>query len=492
MRWVNFLHFYQPFSQKKEILEAIVNQSYRPLLKGLKESKKAKIVLNISGALTELFDKYGYTDLIEDLIELGKAGKIEFTSTAKYHAFLPLLSDEEVIRQIKLNDETNKHYFGDVYNPKGFFPPEMGYSENLPKILENLGFKWIIIDEIACGGVVENVDYTKLYKIKNSNLLAFFRNRRVSNLIMSSVVRSKDTLLEALHEDISSNKYLLTAMDGETFGHHRVGLEKLLFEVFDYEGFEFITMNDLVNFYKEVEEINPVKSTWASSEADIKANSQFLSWNDPTNELHKMQWEFVHFVLDFVKSLNPEDETVRKKLDVALASDQFFWASAKPWWSVEMIEEGAFRLLDAINSSTAKEDVRQEAASYYQKIVYMAFDWQRSGKMKSLVEGNASKVKIPFKERTLEAGGREEGIYHAFIDMMKGLEKEACEKGEYEKAILWRDAIYRIENKLDIYEAINAIDLLRLQIPHYKVEETLDEYTKKYKEIRGGQPEQRS
>ncbi|KKT68788.1 MAG: hypothetical protein UW65_C0034G0011, partial [candidate division WWE3 bacterium GW2011_GWB1_44_4] len=44
----------------------------------------------------------------------------------------------------------------------------------------------------------------------------------------------------------------------------------------------------------------------------------------------------------------------------------------------------------------------------------------------------------------------------------------------------------------DIYDAINAIDLLRIEISNEEVEKTLDRYTQKFKAIRGGQPEQRS
>ena len=82
-------------------------------------------------------------------------------------------------------------------------------------------------------------------------------------------------------------------------------------------------------------------------------------------------------------------------------------------------------------------------------------------------------------------------MYFAFIDMMKKLEQEAVEKYEYEKAILWRDAIYKLKNKMDIYDTVNAIDLLRIEIPHKEVEKTIEEYKDKYRKIRGGQPEQR-
>ena len=100
-------------------------------------------------------------------------------------------------------------------------------------------------------------------------------------------------------------------------------------------------------------------------------------------------------------------------------------------------------------------------------------------------------IRIPFKDRTIGRGGAEEGVYWAFINMMKRLEKEATLKGEYEKAILWRDAIYKLENKLDIYDTINAIDLLRVEISNKEVEEIIEKYKNKYREIRGGQPEQR-
>ena len=63
--------------------------------------------------------------------------------------------------------------------------------------------------------------------------MVYFRERRMSNLIMSAVVRSPETLKEAMAEDLKSSRYLITAMDGETFGHHRPGLEKLLFDIFN-------------------------------------------------------------------------------------------------------------------------------------------------------------------------------------------------------------------------------------------------------------------
>ncbi len=494
MKWANFLHIYQPAEQQPDILESIVAQSYRPIIERLKKEKRVRLTFNVNGALLELFDKYGYRDLIDGLRTLGEEGRVEFTSSAKYHAFLPFLSEDEIVRQIQANDETNKFFLGDAYNPEGFFPPEMAYDEKLAPIIQNLGFKWVMLDEIAATGVPGTVDYTKLYRIEGTKLLAFFRERRLSNLIMSAVVRSASTLEESMRDDLTSGRYLVTAMDGETFGHHRPGLEQMLFEVFSSEKFELVKVSEIPLHYRNVVEVAPVKSTWASSKEDIDRGIQFLSWSDPENSIHKWQWELVGIALREVyamDTLHPRYEAVRKKMDVALASDHFWWASAKPWWSMEMIEDGAYRLLDTIRFvPDVDKGSLSRARELYEHIVSTGFNWQRTGKIREMMKEQRSILRIPFKDRTLGRKGAE-NVYYAFIAMMERLEAEATKKAEYEQAILWRDAIFKLKHKLDIYDTLNAIDLVRVKIPHDEVEKTIVEYEEKYRRMRGGQPEQR-
>jgi hypothetical protein len=495
MRWANFLHIYQPADQQPDILQAIVDQSYRPILSHIVKSKNARLTLNVTGALLELFDKYGHKDILEMLKKAGLDGKIEFTGSAKYHAFMPLLGEDDIRRQIIANNETCKYYLGEAYKPRGFFPPEMAYSQKFISIVESLGFEWIILDEIALNGEPGKVDYSQLYKIKGTKMKAFFRERRLSNLIMSAVVRSKETLNDAMREELKSDRYIITAMDGETFGHHRPGLEKMLFEILDTTDLSLATISDLLNEKREVVEIDPIASTWASSKNDIEQGIQFLSWNDPSNAIHTWQWALFHLVRGEVAKADtklPTYPELQKHMDIATASDHFWWASAKPWWSVEMIEDGAYRLLETLRAVPGIEKATLATASdLYEKIISTAFNWQRTGRIRTMMQEQRSITRIPFKDRTIGRGGAEEGVYHAFMDMMKRLEKEAVGKREYEKAILWRDAMFKLENKLDIYDTINAIDLVRIDIPNEEVEKTILEYKEKYAAMRGGQPEQR-
>ena len=469
-------------------------QSYQPLITHLKKNKNARLTLNVSGSLFELLHKCGYKTLLSDIKKLVAEKRVEITGSAKYHALLPLISEEEIIRQINLNTETLREFLGD-YTPEGFFPPEMAYAKKLAPIIEKLGFKWMILDEISCGGEVGQVEGNVIYRVKNSNLKVFFRDRRLSNLIMSAVVRSKETLSEAMRDEQKSSNYIMTAMDAETFGHHRPGLERMLFDILETKDIELVKISELEKNYEREVEIDPAEATWASSKQDIEKGIQFLSWKDPENIIHKWQWEFTDLVLKEVGAMSkkhPRWKQVRAKMDAAMASDHFWWASAKPWWSLEMIEYGAWNLLDTLRFiPEADKESLEKGRNYYEKIISTAFNWQRTGKIRTMMQEQNKILRIPFKDRTVGKGGAETGVYHAFLDMMKRLEKEAVERHEYEKAILWRDARYKLENRLDIYDTINAIDLLRVEIPHKEVEETIEKYKAKYYKIRGGQPEQR-
>lgn len=497
MKWLNFLHFYQPAGQQKDILDAIVAQSYLPVFKIINSCSNS-LTANISGGLIEQLDNMGYYELLELIKKAVKDQKVELTGSCKYHAFIPLTPESEIYRQIMANEDTLNFYFKGLYKKHGFFPPEMAYCSYLAPLLSEMGFSYAILDEISYSGGKKLLPSGSLYREKGTDLSLFFRNRRVSNLVMSAVVRTGKSLNSAI-KDTFVEPYIVTGMDGETFGHHRPGLENLLEDVLlnktNYESSSFC------NFLKgnigvfPVEEVEPIEATWASSVADLEKGEQFLSWLDPENIIHKKQWELFNLALALFNEVPESYDSfakLRNMLDIAVSSDHFWWASAKPWWSTEMIEQGAFRFLDLIqNLPDISDENIKKAQSLYQSIVSTAFEWQRTGKIRNMARQQNEELKIPFKDRTFSKGGRQRGVWNAFIFLMESEEKKAVKNREYEKAIMWRDALFKLNNRLDIYDAINAIDLLRIDIGNGEVEKMLDKYTAKYRKIRGGQPEQR-
>lgn len=484
MLWSIFLHFYQPPFQQKDILERVVNESYRKILAILKKNPQAKITININAGLLELLEKNGFQEVIDDFKFLAKRGQIEFVGSAKYHAFLPLLPASEIKRQILINLQTNKKYFGRFYQPRGFFSPELAYDFKVAKIAQKLGFQYIFAEELASS---VKPDFKKIYQIDGlSNFYVIFRHKRISVLILSAILRNINSLKEELKEDLKENKYLLTMMDAETFGHHRPGLEKFLEEIFKDKSIKKVKVSELLEKFKSKEKITPRPCTWSSEEQDFYLDKEqkvispypFILWQHPENQIHKLQWEFTYFTIAHLHKFpthHPNYKKARKKLDQALSSDQYWWASARPWWSLEMIEQGAYNLKEVI-LTLPDEKAKKKAEKYYQEILKVAFDWQRTGKIREIYRRfYKTRQKTPFRERTITVW------YNLMILEFEDEMKKAVDNFEFEKAIKWRDAIAKLKEGTDIYDVLHIVDDLRItrHLPSLKsfYEHSADEFS---------------
>lgn len=502
MYWANFLHIYQPPTQTKRILERVVNEAYRRIIAELKAAPQAKLTLNITGGLSELLVENRYTDVIEDLKSLVKRGQVELTESAIYHPLLPRLPKEEIVRQIKLNHAKNKKYFGEVYKPKGFFPPEAAYDKSLASIVAELGYEWILAEELSYNGTFGSVKWDRVYEVEGINLKILFRERSPSFKILSGQLGTAKLFEDYLGERLDRDGYLLTAMDGETFGHHRPGMEKLLFELYRSPKIKTVIISQLLQLFPKAEVIETRAATWALMEKDVEKNLPFARWDDPENEIQKMQWELTELAIGVVKgskysvgatlvvaqnsgrgqaptlqnnwhridklqfvtrednsinAVNPEKGGVglwlkaRYLLDKALHSDQYWWASARPWWSLEMIERGAKELMEvvlAVQDATAEQ--KERAKILYRDIIFTGFEWQRSGKVEEISRQEDEEI----RERTDE--GLPKLPKKEVEKMIKNIEQEmlkVAENREYERAAQLRDRIEELEEYISDAES---------------------------------------
>jgi alpha-amylase/alpha-mannosidase (GH57 family) len=220
MKWANFLHIYQPPTQKPVWVKRIADESYRKVFSGLKKIPRARIILNINSVLCELLVENGAQDVVDDIKFLIERGNIELTGSAKYHAFLPLLPESEIERQIKLNEEGLTKYFGTSWKKGGFFSPEMAYSKKVAQVAQRLGYTWIVIDELAFPKG-RHPERTKVYEIEGlKDFKVFFRERNFSFKILSaSQLSTLPAILRFLEPRFGKDEYTVTGMDGETFGH---------------------------------------------------------------------------------------------------------------------------------------------------------------------------------------------------------------------------------------------------------------------------------
>jgi len=96
--WANFIHIYQPPTQKEIWVRRITKESYRKLFSGFLSIPKCRLTLNINSVLCELLEKWGGEDVIKNIRELLKQNKLELTGSAKYHAFLPFMPEESNVK----------------------------------------------------------------------------------------------------------------------------------------------------------------------------------------------------------------------------------------------------------------------------------------------------------------------------------------------------------------------------------------------------------
>ena len=172
------LHMYQPPWQYKDMLETISNECYLWLTKWFSEQKGFKATINLNYSLTELLIDNGLNKIIDNIGAGLENGSIELTGTAAYHPILPLIPKDEIKRQIALNYKKHGEIFGNLWKPKGFFPPEMAVSPDLVRIVRSFGYEWMITEDIV-NDMDRRISDNSIVTVDDFSI--FFRNSDWSN-----------------------------------------------------------------------------------------------------------------------------------------------------------------------------------------------------------------------------------------------------------------------------------------------------------------------
>lgn len=182
---------------------------------------------------------------------------------------------------------------------------------------------------------------------------------------------------------------------------------------------------------------------------DIEQNTPFSRWQDKNNEIHTLQWQLTDLALEAIKEISPKEKNYQKTrgdLDKALHSDQYWWASAMPWWSIEMIEAGAKDLKDVVLEASVSQNEKDKAIQLYQNIIFTAFDWQRSGKVDVLAKSADEDVT---QRITTDMPYIPEEEFNKIVGNLEKQMLEAAKAQEYERAAQIRDRVNELKEKKD-------------------------------------------
>ncbi len=419
------LHFYQPSTQFHRVLKKVCNESYRPLVGLFHDQANAKVTININAVLTEMLDEHGMSDVIDGLRELSEMGRLEFVGSAKYHPVMPLIPQDEMLRQIMQNYQTNRRYFGKTYSPYGFFSPEMCYSREIIRPIQETGHRWIILSGLACP-VAWPTSVIHRIRANGQGLAVFFRDD-----ILSNRIAFKQTDVKGFIEQLrlfgrkGGDVYVVTAMDAETFGHHIRHWEDIflaeMYEALQPEAgaevalpggsverlvqpvdlakeqlellrtnevsktgeIQVVTLTELLERFPLGSFVEPRPSSWSTSIEDIQEGNPYPLWKSKDNLIHQLQWQHLKIAIELTHKAESgagndaaknHADLARGLLDRAMQSDQFWWASRRPMWDINLVNRGlmqqrevVFNAYKSIRLGDLSEDEKTEA--YYRVIV---------------------------------------------------------------------------------------------------------------------------
>lgn len=371
MTWINFLHLYQPANSDDYTIAEALNKSYWRLIRLMEENPDLRMTFNVSACLLERLYDMGETEFISRLRELSNSGRLELVGSASYHAFLPLVSKEEVTRQISEQEEILKKYLGEDLKLQGFFCPEMAFNEEVLNIIKERGYKWIILDEIS---LAENQDFdlNKIFKDEKSSLKIIFRSRKFSRAY------PPDEIVNILQND-GDEKIIISATDAELYGLRHEDPTAELERIAADKKVKTKTISEFINSFgaETLVETSLRPSSWESEELDINKGEPFALWFGKKNKIHKDLWRLTNFALE-IGEQNKHDENYewfRWHLKRGIASCTYWWASAHDFsadfgpytWSPDMVERGSGDLIRAVRSLSDLKTKRDKlkAEKYY-------------------------------------------------------------------------------------------------------------------------------
>jgi len=364
--WAPLLHTYQPTFQDREILRVINEECYKPLFSMLQEHENSAFSVNFNANLIDMLQENNLSETLDIINNLRSNKKIEIVGAAKFHPILPLIPQEEARRQILLNEEIHVKIF-ENWERNGFFPPELSINSDIVKILSELGYKWILSSGIGCP---VNWPYNKIYR-SPQGITLYFRDDILSNKISFNNITAKQFIshLKELFNDEAepknNDKYVITAMDSETFGHHhknyeRLFLSKALELIEDEEEIELIFISELDKIFPKYDNpIIPQASSWSTSKGDLKENIPYPLWNNPNNNTHRLYWKMIQALgnlMSLVLELSNTKKTIIKEYintarwfyDQCFCSDTLWWANPdKGIWSPNLVYKGIDLLMKA-------------------------------------------------------------------------------------------------------------------------------------------------
>lgn len=400
--WANLINMYQPPNCDRSTLEKIVRQSYLPVLSIFEQNKGCSFTLNLPGSTVDLLIRTGFGDVIKKIAALAERGQVEFTMTTNFQSLIPLQADEDTDRQIETHNKICSRYFGIAYKPDGLYSPYLAYSQRVSKTGARLTLKWLAIDESCFKSQQQNGFNSLLMDKTAGGILLMACRREISDSISGSfwinnAPRSASEFLQKALKMTSRDKYVITAVEAQSFGYENSGRDGLLRALYRDNRLKPVSISQLRRHVKRKDFVRAMDGSAVTRDGKSSRNRPFLVWENDRNPIQKSLWKLFKLAVSEVKNAgtrgDPQYLRARDMLDSSSAAVNWAMASCSPWWDPAYPRQVADDLAIAIfvlmaSSPRVKEDAIALRVQIYEQIDQFEKSGERKKLQKSFFRAN--------------------------------------------------------------------------------------------------------
>ena len=321
------------------IMRRVADKNYLPmnalLLDLINEYGSAfKVSFSISGVALDQFAEYA-PDVLDSFKRLADTGNVEFLAETYSHSLAALKSKEEFKKQVNIQSDKIKHYFG--VEPTTFRNTELIYSDEIGAMVADMGYKTMLTEgaKHVLGWRSPNYAYTNAINPKLKLLLKNFQLSddiafRFSQQSWGEWPLTTEKFVGWLNNIDQKEEVINLFMDYETFGEHQWAetgifdfMRALPGRVFSHSNFTFNTPAEVSETLQPVGPIQvPYPISWADEERDLTA------WLG--NDLQDEAFDKLYNLEQKIK--NCQDEQIQRDWLLLQTSDHFYYMCTK-WFS---------------------------------------------------------------------------------------------------------------------------------------------------------------
>nr|VFJ91435.1 MAG: Glycosyl hydrolase family 57 [Candidatus Kentron sp. LFY] len=347
------LNFAQPADQNVDVTKRIARECYIPLSELFACDLVPRFSLSIPNVLLSHLNDTGQDGVIIPLLKKAMSEeKLEIVHSGAYSPIFPLLPEREVERQIELDFEYKRRELA-LESRAGIYSPELCYEDSLLSLYERLGFRWTLIDDKLMQSVDVPIPQKEIYRVDGFSIFlrSSFWSDRIGAVGQREGWRGRDFIAHLDEEMVgeSDDCYRVFCLAGETFGHHipyyhQTFLLDMLYALRDSKHVRLCRVSDLLTTdslaqIPKREEIDKgfvyfPPSSAATQWENYERGDPYPLWRSRKNPIHEAQWQLTGLVLEATRGVNfghGENAELRRLLDRAFYSQQYYWASIMNW-----------------------------------------------------------------------------------------------------------------------------------------------------------------